>query len=65
MNDEHKHEMFLYRHGTYLHSKVAEHALDNKRSPGYWQLHAESTFLSCSFAMDQLLVEHNEKFYFL
>lgn len=49
----------------YSHSRIREEALENKLSAAYWQLHAESTFLSCSFAFDQLLVEHNEKFFFL
>ena len=52
-------------HPKYFHSKVHDEVLENRLSAGYWNLHAESSFLACSFAMDQLLVEHNEKFFFL
>lgn len=42
-----------------------DEAMHNKVSPAYWNLHAENTFLACSFAMDHLLAIHNEQFFFL
>ena len=45
--------------------KIRDDVLDNKLCAGYWNLHAESAFLAHSFLMDQLLVEHNEKFFYL
>jgi hypothetical protein len=54
-----------YKHFDDSTSKVIDEALENKHSAAYWHFHAESTFLASSFVMEQLLVEHNEQFFYL
>lgn len=39
--------------------------LQEAASPSYWQLNSPSTFLTYSWLMDDLLREHNERFYYL
>jgi hypothetical protein len=52
-------------HRDHSHSKLRDQVLEDKHCPGYWRLHAETVFLSNSFLMDQLLMQHNEQFFFL
>ena len=39
--------------------------LQEAASPSYWQLNSPSTFLTYSWLMDDLLREHNERFFYL
>lgn len=54
-----------YNHFEESTGRLLDEALENRYSAGYWHLHAESTFLASSFVLEQLLVEHNEQFFYL
>lgn len=46
-----------------MHEEALGHR--HRDSPIYWRFNAESLFLSHSYLMDDLLREHNERYFYL